>query len=108
MMRFDETMQAWIQDPEEVEAARKIYEQQCNELYDLIKEYCEWYNDGKTNNNMSPNSIHNALLRAGIRTIDELKSADEAHIASIRNVGKGKKFALIMTMKLSLEQTEEG
>lgn len=103
MLEFDLTKQPWIKDPKELEEARKIYERQCNELYDLIKEYCEWYNDGETNNNMSSNSIRNALLRAGIRTIDELKAADEEHIASTRTVGKGKKFALIMTMKLSLE-----
>lgn len=103
MMRFDETMQAWIQDPKEVEEANKKYLQQCKDLYCLIEEYCKWYNDGKTNNSMSPNSICNALSRAGIRTIDELKAADEEYIASVRNVGKGKKFALIMTMKLSLE-----
>lgn len=107
-MRFDETMQAWIQDPQEVEEANNRYLQRCEELYYIIKEYCEWYNDGKTNNSMSPNSIYNALLRAGIRTIDELKAADEECISSIRNVGKGKKFALIMTMKLSLEEQKEG
>lgn len=102
-MKFDETMQAWIQDPKEIEEGRKRFERQVNELYDLIKEYCEWYNDGKTNNSMSPKAILNALFRAGIRTIDDLKAADEDHIRSIRNVGNGKKFALIMTIKLSLE-----
>ena len=103
MWKFDETMQAWVQDPKEVEAANKLYLQQCEELYALIEEHCEWYNDGKTNNSMSPDAIRNALLRAGIRTIDELKVADEERIASTRTIGKGKRFALIMTMKLSLE-----
>lgn len=103
MMCFYDSMQAWIKDPKELEEGRKRFERQVNELYDLIKEYCEWYSDGKTNNSMSPKAILNALSRAGIRTIDDLKSADEEHIASTRTVGKGKKFALIMAMKLSLE-----
>ena len=104
MLEFYEKTQAWIQDRDVLEEGYKNFEQQCKELYTLVEKYCEWYTGGKTNNSMSPRSIYNALLRGGIRTIDDLKVADEERIASIRNIGTGKRFALIMSMKLSLEQ----
>lgn len=71
-------------------------------LYEMCKEYCEWYTSGNTGNVWSPNGIYNALRRGGIYTLDDLKNADEERLAKFRGIG-GKKFSLIMVMKLSLE-----
>lgn len=72
-----------------------------SELFKLCEEYCEWYGGNK--HVFSATSIYNALYRSGIHTVEDLKNADEDRIAKTRNVGRGKKFGLIMTMKLSLE-----
>lgn len=74
------------------------------ELYDACVEACEFYKFGK--NNCSPNAIYNALQRAGIRNLDDLKNASEKGIARTRDIGYGKKFAIIMSMKIKMEEEE--
>lgn len=73
-----------------------------NKLLEVIEEYCKWFNSGKVDNVWCPSAIVNPLRRAGIRTLDDLKNADVDRISRTRGIG-GKRFALIMTIKLSLE-----
>ena len=99
MWAWDKKKRKWYCDPTEEELKRVEEE---NKLLEVIEEHCKWYNSGKLSNVWCPSAIANPLIRAGIRTLDDLKNADEGYIARIRGIGKTR-FALIMTIKLSLE-----
>lgn len=105
-MTWDESLQRLIQRYYAIENVRKVREQQIKreeEFLRLIEEHCEWYNGGNTGKGcMTSSTIIRALYGADIRTSEDLKAADEKIIARLRGIGD-KKFALIMTIKLSLE-----
>jgi hypothetical protein len=81
-----------------------IREDDAIEFYDMCKEYFDWYKTVDPKAKMDHKFMHRILWCHGIRTKDDLKYADVDYIATIKGLcSRGKKFALVMTMKLSLE-----
>lgn len=81
-----------------------ILEEGAFEFYDMLKEYFDWYKSVDPKAKLDHNYMHTILWHHGIRTKEDLRNADVDYIATIKGLcSKGKKFALIMIMKLSLE-----
>ena len=107
MWKFDFKSRRWIWVPDEYFSEPSNDELrsygEVNRTLEVIEEHCRWYNSGKIDS--SPAIIYRALATSGIRTLDDLKNADDDRMARVRRYrGIGdKRFALIMILKLSLE-----